>query len=279
MLGIGAQGVGAHEYGGSKPPAPGQTHKGVQMLYLLVFFPIAIWMFLDSKRRRYDSGKWLAAATALIGPITAPIYFASRPLRKGESREGGRPWNLLKNFALFWTITMAICTVAGMVNVVGSADELNNDYERAGAAIGSVIGLGLLFFLWFFPMMGALVLGLFLKKSSLVETGPTGALVDQEELDYKLSDFADQLKSASQVAATKVQTLAGEITERATNAASDSSSNQRGAAELLKRARDLITSGKRDEAITVLKDIVAFFPDSPEAANAASTLQKAGHSV
>jgi hypothetical protein len=246
------------------------------MIYLFVFVPLAIWMFIDAKRRRYDAGKWWAIATTLFCPITAPVYFASRNLRKGESREGGKAWNVLKNFALFWTVTIAIATVAGMASIAGSSDELNDDYERAGAAIGTALGLGLLFFIWFFPMVGALVLGMFLKKSSLVETGPTGALALQDEVDYKLSDFAEQVKAASQVAASKVQSLASEVKEKAASSASTSGVASKGPAEMLKKARDLIGSGKRDEAIGLLRDLVAFFPEAPEAANAKSALQKAG---
>lgn len=246
------------------------------MWYFLVFVPCAVWMFIDSQRRRYAAGTWWSIATALFGPITAPIYFASRPLRKGESREGGRGWNILKNFALFWTVTMAICTMAGMVNVAGSTSEMDNDYERAGAAIGTVIGLGLLFFLWFFPMVGALAVGMFLKKSSVVETGPTGPLATEEEADYKLSDLADQVKSASQVAATRVQALASDIKERASAASTGAAVGRKGPSDLLRRAKDLIANGKRDEAIAVLRDVVAFFPDTPEASAAANSLKRAG---
>jgi hypothetical protein len=249
------------------------------MVYLFVFVPLAVWMFIDAKRRRYDAGKWWAVATALFCPVTAPVYFASRNLRKGETREGGRAWNLLKNFALFWTVTMAIGAVAGMVNVAGSTDELHNEYERAGAAVGTAIGLGLLFFLWFFPMVGALVLGMFLKKSTIVETGPTGALALQDEVDYKLSDFAEQMKAASQVAASKVQALASEVKERAAGSVSTSVAGNKGPGDMLKRARDFISSGKRDEAIGLLRDIVAFFPDAPEASTAKSALQRAGVEV
>jgi len=43
-------------------------------------------------------------------------------------------------------------------------------------AIGATIGLGIIFLLWFIFLVVALVLGLFLKKSSIVEKGPTGPL-------------------------------------------------------------------------------------------------------
>jgi len=249
------------------------------MVYLFVYVPLAIWMFIDAKRRRYDAGKWWAIGTTLFCPITAPFYFASRNLRKGESREGGTPWNVLKNFALFWTVTMAIATLSGMADLAGSGDTSQDEYEQAGAAIGTAIGLGLLFLIWFFPMLGALVLGMFLKKSSVVETGPTGALALQDEVDYKLSDFADQVKAASQVAASKVQSLANEVKDKSAGSASPGSGTPKGPAAMLTNARDLIGSGKRDEAITLLRDIIAFFPDTPEASSAKAALQRAGVAI
>lgn len=39
-----------------------------------------------------------------------------------------------------------------------------NEYERAGAAVGTALGVGLLSFLWFFVTAGALMVGLLLKK-------------------------------------------------------------------------------------------------------------------
>jgi hypothetical protein len=116
----------------------------------------------------------------------------------------------------------------------------------------------------------------------VIETGPTGALALHDEVDYKFSDFADQVKSVSQVAATKVQTLASEVKEKAAGSVSGTGGNStasKGAPDMLKRARELIGSGKRDDAIGILRDIVAFFPESPEAATAKSSLQKAGIKV
>jgi amino acid permease len=48
--------------------------------------------------------------------------------------------------------------------------------KQAGAAIGTAIGIGMILGLWCIVIVGALVFGLFLKKSSLVEKGPTGVL-------------------------------------------------------------------------------------------------------
>jgi hypothetical protein len=36
--------------------------------------------------------------------------------------------------------------------------------------------MSMLMGLWFFVMVGALVIGLFVKKTSIIEKGPTGAL-------------------------------------------------------------------------------------------------------
>jgi hypothetical protein len=34
-------------------------------------------------------------ATVILGPVVVPLYFARRPLREGETREGGVGWNIL----------------------------------------------------------------------------------------------------------------------------------------------------------------------------------------
>ena len=56
------------------------------------------------------------AATLVLGPVVLPVYFVKRNLKAGEVREGGTGWNVIKNFALFWTLTVAVGAIAGMVN-------------------------------------------------------------------------------------------------------------------------------------------------------------------
>lgn len=107
-----------------------------------------------------------------------PFYFAKRNLKSGQVREGGTAWNVLKYFALFWTITIAVVGVAGFGSASAVVSNSTNGFEQAGAVIGTGIGLALLLPLWFFPMVFALILGAFLKKSSVVENGPTGELVN-----------------------------------------------------------------------------------------------------
>jgi len=143
--------------------------------YFIVYIAIAIWVFRDGKRRRINSLPW-AVCSAIFGPVVVPIYLAKRPLKDGEVREGGLPWNVLKNFALFWTLTMLVAGVAGMVGAAGVAKDAHSDAEKGAAGCGMVAGIGLLIALWFIPMICALILGFFLKKSSVVEKGPTGPL-------------------------------------------------------------------------------------------------------
>jgi hypothetical protein len=94
----------------------------------------------------------------------------------GETREGGTAWKVLKCFAVLWTVLMAVAAVAGLIRARVGAATLHGEAETAGAAIGTIPGSSFIAAVWFFPVLGALVLGLFLRKSSLVEKGPTGAL-------------------------------------------------------------------------------------------------------
>ena len=145
------------------------------MWYFILYLLFAIWVFIDAQKRKSNFITW-SLATAILGPIVLPVYFAKRPLKAGEVREGGTAWNVLKNFAILWTITMAIAAFWGMVAVSKEFSTMRNEYEQAGAAIGTALGFGMIIALWFFPMVGAVVLGFVLKKSSVVEKGPTGPL-------------------------------------------------------------------------------------------------------
>jgi hypothetical protein len=135
----------------------------------------AVWVFFDAKKRGNNMVGW-SLATLVIGPVSLPVYFAKRYLKEGESREGGTAWNVLKTFALYWTILMIVVGISGMVGVSGVAQQATSSAEQAGVVIGATLGLGMIIGLWFFVLVAALVLGLFMKKSSVVEKGPTGPL-------------------------------------------------------------------------------------------------------
>ena len=50
--------------------------------------------------------------------------------------------------------------------------------------------------IWFFPTIGAAVLGFLLKKSTVVETGPTGPLVGQTSSASPVGGWAGVIGSA-----------------------------------------------------------------------------------
>jgi hypothetical protein len=161
------------------------------MSYFLLYGVIALWVLFDGFTRKMGvyAALW-ALGTALLGPIILPVYLAFRPLKQGEVREGGRTWNVLKNFAILWTIVMVIVTIAVMMNVADVTRGLNTEAERAGAGLGTLIGVAVLGVIWFFPTVGAAVLGFLLKKTTVVEIGPTGPLVGQSSTASALGGWA-----------------------------------------------------------------------------------------
>ena len=146
------------------------------MWYWLLNVAIALWVFFDARSRKMDQPVLWAIGTAILMIVVIPFYFAKRPLKDGEVREGGTAWNVIKSFAIFWTLFMFIAGVAGMMAVSNVVNKASSGAEQAGAAIGTALGMGMIIGLWFVVIVGALVIGLFFKKSSIVEKGPTGAL-------------------------------------------------------------------------------------------------------
>jgi hypothetical protein len=147
------------------------------MWYVIIFGLLTLYVVIDGSKRRLGAAKTIlwAIGTFLLGVIVLPIYFARRPLKVNEVREGGLAWNVLKNFALTWTILI----VAVGISAISAASQTNGNPD-AGVALGAgIIVFVILAIAWFFPMVGALVLGYFLKNSAIVERGPTGPLAQE----------------------------------------------------------------------------------------------------
>ena len=151
----------------------------LMMWYWLLYGVLAVWVLGDAAARKANGILW-AVGTLLLGPLILPVYLAKRSLKSGEVREGGTAWNVLKNFAILWTVLMAIVAVISLVAVGQHTLKAQGEAEQTGAALGTVLGLGVIGAFWFFPMVGALVLGLMLKKSSVVERGPGASEMVQE---------------------------------------------------------------------------------------------------
>jgi hypothetical protein len=151
------------------------------MGYLIAaaLFLYAVWVFFDAyKLRKHtlrEAAGW-ALGTLAVWLFVVPLYFAQRHLRAGETREGGDGWNYLKTFAVLWTIVMLAVGAHYILAASEVASTAHTGAAQAGAAIGVTLGFGVV---WFFPVVGALLLGLVLKKTSIVEKGPTGPLALQ----------------------------------------------------------------------------------------------------
>src|ERR1700730_14390231 len=122
------------------------------MWYLALYGIFAVWVLIDGTNRKMGSSVavWLLG-TLFLGPIILPIYIAKRPLKKGEVREGGTAWNVLKNFAILWTILIAIVSFSAMMKVGEVTSSLDSDAARAGAGVGIMLGMGFMAAVWFVP--------------------------------------------------------------------------------------------------------------------------------
>lgn len=143
-----------------------------QAWYWILYFMLGVWVFSDARIRNNNSAGW-GIGTFLLGPIVLPVYLAKRNLKEHEIREGGTGWNILKYFAVLWTALMFIVTVISLIKIKGIADTAVSNAEKTGVAIGSGIGIVMIAMAWFFPVVAALIIGLFIKKSTIVEKGPT----------------------------------------------------------------------------------------------------------
>jgi len=151
------------------------------MWYWMLNILIALWVFFDARKRKMNKALLWGIGTSLLMVVVIPFYFAKRPLKAGEVREGGTAWNVIKSFAIFWTIFMFVAGVVGMISASKVVEKANSGAEQVGATIGTAIGISVIFGVWFIVLIGTLVLGLFLKKSSIVENGPTGNLALEKE--------------------------------------------------------------------------------------------------
>lgn len=147
------------------------------MWYWLLNIAVAFWVFKDAQSRRMDNPIAWAVGTFFIMIAALPFYYAKRNLKSGEVREGGTAWNVIKVFSLAWTAMMFIASIAGLFAATSSVSPYASSAHQAGAAIGTAMGMGMMLMIWIVVLVGALVIGLFLKKSSIVETGPTGNLL------------------------------------------------------------------------------------------------------
>jgi hypothetical protein len=96
------------------------------------------------------------------------FYIAGRPLKANEVREGGYAWNVVKGFAVGWSILF----VTVVLMIAASAD-------IGWGAIALAAGIPLV---WLPVMIVALILGYFLRNPAIVERGSTGPLAQESRI-------------------------------------------------------------------------------------------------
>jgi hypothetical protein len=69
---------------------------------------------------------------------------------------------------------MVIMTVVTLTTAGNTYAHTVGNAESVGAGIGMILVLGILAAVWFFPTVGAALIGFLLKKNSIIEHGPAG---------------------------------------------------------------------------------------------------------
>jgi hypothetical protein len=135
--------------------------------YIVLIIAITVWEMFDAHSRRDPNPISNAILTLLIFPIGFPWYLATRNLRPTETREGGAWWNFFKYFIILWTISCVMWAVDSCYSAI------TPEGDRATQGLSLILGGGFMFLTWLVVTIVALVLGLVLKKNSVIERGPT----------------------------------------------------------------------------------------------------------
>jgi hypothetical protein len=140
-------------------------------LYLYLSIAVTLFVLWDTARRGIARVRW-AIGSALAWPVVLPAWMCMRPLRTGEVRRGGRAWNLLRYFALAWTLLWGahLAVTVGVGAVVAGTSESKSDRD-AGLSMVVLLG-GMYLVIWLVPALGALLLGALLRRSDQIERGP-----------------------------------------------------------------------------------------------------------
>ena len=142
------------------------------MWYWALNTVVALWVFLDARKRHVNlPGAWVVA-TFFVMVLALPFYLAKRPLIKGEVREGGATWNFSKSFAIVWTGLMLVAGVNGKIATSAVVEKASVTAGHAGEAMLSGFGLAMIGGLWFMVLVAALGVGLYFRKPGSIEIAP-----------------------------------------------------------------------------------------------------------
>ena len=206
------------------------------LIGLAISLVLAVWVGRDASRRQTQTAPFLwGFGVLLVWLLFFPLYLAKRPLKTGEVRSGGRVWNFMKYLAIAVSAYVPIVMVLALSDVAAQATSV----EEAVALVGIfVLVMGLV---WVIFAGGVLLIGLILKKSSVIERGPTGTLAQASGGQYAKPHGTGQPEARRQSYSGDVQS-------------SVNSEHQEGYGELasIKEIVDLSPQQALDEAQTFL---------------------------
>jgi amino acid transporter len=133
------------------------------MWYLITGLVCVFLIWNSNKNRNAKIGKYVILSI-LLPPIGYGLWQAERPLINDEQRFGGKGWNLMKWIGIIHTIMCVIWAFYGMSVGAEVANQADSDAGKVGAAIGTGLGIMMIMMVWFFGIVGSLILGLILKK-------------------------------------------------------------------------------------------------------------------
>lgn len=146
--------------------------------YFLLSGILAAWVVADASERRYNPLQtfgW-AFGSILLAPLVVPCWYATRKLKMGEERKGGRDANYLKAFGIVTVMYTGLSCALNFLN------------------FGSNCGFELIIHTGFAAAGCALVMGLNCRQESVTETG--------RPLDSQSSRTAGTTTATAEVTAT-----------------------------------------------------------------------------
>ena len=138
-------------------------------MWYLITGLICIFLIWNNNKERNASITKYAIISIIWPPLGYGLWQAEKPLINDEKRYGGKGWNILKWFAIIHTIMCVIWGFYGMFLGAKVASESGSDAGKVGAAIGTGLGIMMIMLVWFFGVVGSLILGLIVKKPIVEE--------------------------------------------------------------------------------------------------------------
>jgi hypothetical protein len=149
------------------------------LIGLAISLVLAVWVGRDASKRQTQTPPFLwGLGVLLFWILFFPLYLTKRPLKTGEVRSGGGGWNFMKYLAIVVTAYVPIVMILGLSEVAAQATSVE---EAVALVVIFVLLMGLV---WVIFAGGVLLIGLILKKSSVIERGPTGTLAQASGGQY-----------------------------------------------------------------------------------------------